>query len=589
MKNILFVDTETTGLNPNTDEIRLISYCKVTEEEELKDSSFKVQVADVWENPDKIREFGQIFQTSDTIVGHNLYFDLLFLEKYGIKPSWRQNLWDSRIASQVLFSEEESHSLQALVDRVLGIKLDKTMQKSNWSTRYLSPKQLEYAALDCKILIKLYKAISKLFDAKPNSYRTFLRDCRVYLATVLAAPVKIDTEKWKQNCLKWKQSSEQLAEEIGSLLEIEADLFGDKTEAVAKILRSPYKLINHLNKFAKKNGLTKNGKLQRYFDGTTSIDNLSKYNENRIIQLIIRYRELEKRLSAFGISWLDKYTYKNFLKCRSFNACLQSGRMAYSEPNIQQIPAIPEFRYCFVADDSRGKGREKGSVIIKSDYSQIELRICAEVTEDEKLIKAYQNGEDVHSQTARIIVGRVDKEARQAAKAVNFGLIYGMGSRSLAEYCRIGFGINISESVAKEWKQKFFAEYQGVAEWLASLPKRFPIDSESKNLIVHSLSRTRNIHPKECQFRYPLSTVANTLIQSVAADGLKNAIILMHNRKKEELKYLFSVHDEIVCETPEEEIETSITTVKQSMIDGMRTYIKQVPVIVETKIGKSWC
>jgi DNA polymerase-1 len=294
--------------------------------------------------------------------------------------------------------------------------------------------------------------------------------------------------------------------------------------------------------------------------------------DHPLAQLLRRYRLARKRVGTYGNDWLahvrdDGRVYADW---RQIGAA--SGRMSCSAPNLQQLPR-GDHRRCVVAP--------QGRVLVKADYSQVELRIAARVSGDEALIDAYRRGEDLHVLTARRVLGiqEVTKEHRQMAKALNFGLLYGMGAKGFRLYARAQYGLNLSEEDARRYRTAFFKNYPGLAAWHRSVRARKA--AETRTLVW----RRRLLNDKT-----PDTHRLNTPVQGTGADGLKLAFALLWERR-DEVPGAFpvlAVHDDIVVECCQDQSEAVAAWLKKAMADAMAPLIDPVPVDVEVKIGRTW-
>ena len=189
--------------------------------------------------------------------------------------------------------------------------------------------------------------------------------------------------------------------------------------------------------------------------------------------MLLDYREAEKRAGTYGLAWLDKALHPvtgrihaDYLQLGS-----RAGRMSCTKPNIQNLPRTETYRSCITA--------EPGSCIVKADYSQIELRIAAVIAQDAAMLAAYRDGQDLHTITAARLLGvapeQVTSDNRQLAKAVNFGLLYGMGAPRLQTYARQNYRVSLTLKEAEQYRHRFFAAYAGLAA-LAPRDGRHPAD-----------------------------------------------------------------------------------------------------------------
>jgi DNA polymerase I-like protein with 3'-5' exonuclease and polymerase domains len=297
--------------------------------------------------------------------------------------------------------------------------------------------------------------------------------------------------------------------------------------------------------------------------------------DHPLARLLLDYREAAKRANTYGREWVREHI-TDARVFATWNPCqAKTGRMSCKGPNLQQIPRDPAYRRCFVA--------KPGHVLVKCDFSQIELRIAAKVTGDRRMLDAYQKGEDLHTLTAAKFLGvepsAVTKEARQLGKPVNFGAIYGLGPRSLRRKARSDYGKEMTEKEARGFLNAFFAQYPGVRAWHTRIKCE-------KATAVWTLGG-RRIAVEPDQF---YGAKANYVVQGSGGDGLKRALVLLWERRGEcpGAEVVLAVHDEIVIEVPEADAEVAKAWVARSMIDAMAPLLDPVPVEVEAKVGRTW-
>ena len=217
-----------------------------------------------------------------------------------------------------------------------------------------------------------------------------------------------------------------------------------------------------------------------------------------------------------------------------------------------------------------------------ADYSQIELRVAAEISQDSRMIAAYKQGQDLHKLTASLIMDKpleeVTDDERQAAKAVNFGLIYGMGAKGLQSYAQNTFGVNMTEQDAIIFRARFFTAYQGLNQWHQR--EKQSARRETRTLIGRR--REWNDDPK-------LTEILNTPVQGCAADIIKKALTMLPDALNETRAMIIGcVHDEIILEAPEDKAEQVAQILKNTMEKAGQDILKSVPVIAETTIANSW-
>ena len=275
--------------------------------------------------------------------------------------------------------------------------------------------------------------------------------------------------------------------------------------------------------------------------------------EHPLANLLRRYRLAQKHGTTYGTDWLAHVTADGrvYPSWRQIGAA--SGRMTCSEPNMQQLPR-GEYRRCVVAP--------AGRVLVKADYSQIELRIAAKISGDKALLEAYQRGEDLHTRTARNVLGieEVTKQHRQLAKALNFGLLYGMGARGFRQYAKSQYGLNLTEDEARRYRDAFFQSYPGLASWHRRV--RSCRATETRTLA----GRRRLLEDQT-----PDTHRLNTPVQGTGADGLKLALALLWERRDQcpGAFPVLAVHDEIVIEADADQFEAAATWLKTAMLESM--------------------
>ena len=528
------LDIETTGLDPLSDKVRLVQLATDTD----------VLIVDV--NHVDITALQAVFDSETVFIGHNLKFDLRFLMHAGIMPGKNVTFFDTLLADQVLRGSRSPRALKAVVGHYLGEIIDKTQQAAEWGDA-VTPEMLAYAARDAAILLPLHDRISTLL-AKDS-----LAEVVALENEALPFVVHMELAGVSVYANKWRELTEAARIECSNL---EAEL----NHAAGRTVnwRSPKQIITVL-------------KEQGVAVKSTSEDVLSAYSDHELVSVLLKYREQSKYVSTYGEKFLQhihESTGRIHPDFRQIGA--DSGRMACSSPNMQNIPRNRDYRACVAPMD--------GKVLVKADYSQVELRIAAEISGDARLIEAYQAGEDIHSLTARLILGKETptKEDRQAAKAINFGLLYGMGAPRLKEYAKNTYGVILTDEEALTFRSKFFATYQGLRKWHRAQPdgvrtvktlagrKRFEVERFTEKL--------------------------NTPVQGTGADGLKAALgILWKEREKfPTARPVLVVHDEIVMECDATDAERVAAWLEDCMKRGMERYVKSLPVGVEVTIAETW-
>ena len=254
-----------------------------------------------------------------------------------------------------------------------------------------------------------------------------------------------------------------------------------------------------------------------------------------------------------------------------------TGRFSCSGPNFQQVPRDAGVRACFVAED--------GNKLVIADYSQIELRIAAEISEDQRMTEAYRNGADLHRLTASLVQGmsldEVTTAQRQAAKAINFGLVFGMGPRRLKYSAKHSYDVEMALAEAKTFRNRFFEVYSGIRAWHRKSEQELKHTNKQRTLCGRRFI-WKDIPPSFTVF-------INRQVQGTAADIAKIALGELPSALKEsEAKIIAMIHDEIIIEVPEANAVEAARRLQQTMEAAGRELLKQVPVVAEARIADSW-
>ena len=317
---------------------------------------------------------------------------------------------------------------------------------------------------------------------------------------------------------------------------------------------------------------------------STKADILEKLApDNKIIRDVLEYRKYQKLKSTYCDSLVSLVNPKtNRIHSVFHQTGTVTGRLSSSDPNLQNIPTRTELgreiRRMFTA--------KEGCILIDADYSQIELRVLAHLSNDETMIEAFKNGDDIHAVTASKILGipieQLTKEQRASAKAINFGIIYGMGEYTLSQ------DLNISFKQAKEYMEEYFDKYSGIRKYLDNLKK----SAQENGYVKTMMNRIRyipEINSSRPQLRaYGERIAMNTPVQGTAADIIKRAMVRVYDRiERENLRsrLILQVHDELIVESPFDEEERARDILKTEMENAVKL---NVPLSVDMHSGKSW-
>src|SRR5215813_7301294 len=558
-REVIGVDTETTSLDPFDGNIRLLQLA--TPEQNFVIDLYKVPAL-------KDRGLRELLSSESPIkVFHNAKFDLkMFLHHFDLEVD---GVFDTLLASQLVGAgrNEGGHGLAAVSERHLGEIVDKSLQTSDWSGE-LSEAQYEYAARDAALMIPLYEKLSAALNKLSLEFVARLEfECVLPLAAMELAGMALDADCWRALVVNLERAHELLSDELRRELAAgipQLTLFG---EPPIINLDSPTQVMEALANMGIKVEGTRSWQLQP----------LSK--QHPAVEKLLEYRSVQKLLSSYGLALLEHInpvTGRIHADFRQLGAT--GGRMSCSDPNLQQVPNTPEYRSCFRAP--------VGRKLIIADYSQIELRILADWSQDTALVKALMSGEDLHCVTASQMLGipleEVTKEQRAAAKQLNYGIMYGLGAQGLG--ARIGCSLEEAESLLR----KYFDAYSGVAAFLRDAADRAVGDRESRTrsgrLIYYSFDANDRSQVGATQ-----RLGKNAPIQGSSADITKRALSLLYKALKQvDAKIVNCIHDEIVVEVAEGRANECAAILDREMVTAAREFIRSVPVSVDTVVADAW-
>jgi DNA polymerase I len=555
LKDVGFValDLETTGLDPRKDSIRLLSLA-------IKSATYIVDCQSV--DPAVLLPI----LAEATLVAHNALFDLGFFAALGVEPG---KVADTMILSQLLHAGSKveplkrgqtSHSLDSVVKRELELEFDKTHQSGDWGGT-LTPEMTDYAARDVEILLPLYEVLTaKIEEASLTHVAEIEHRALPAVVWMSSAGVPIDADGWREHARK---------------TEADAALLEDELKALA-----PEHPEGKEWNFGSHQQVKKAAKLLGVDLPNTRDETLALYaKEHEFISALRNYRKAAKLASTYGEGWLESGHYQDgrvYASWRQLRAA--TGRMACDHPNLQNIPRSGPLRSYIRAPEGR--------VFVIADYSQIELRIAAKISEDPKMLNAYAEGRDLHTLTAQSLTGREDvsKDERKLAKAVNFGLLYGMGAKGLQSYALRSYGVEMSLEEATLYRRRFFESYLGLKKW-----------HDSQRLVWHrGDTETWTLTGRRRTDVQRLTDRLNSPVQGTGADGLKLALALLWERRDcPGAVPVLVCHDEVVVECDAEQAADVKAWLEKTMIEGMDAVLNSkeelnVPVDVEARIARSW-
>jgi len=507
-------------------------------------------------------------------IGQNIKYDYLVLGHYGLEVN--NICFDTMIASYLLNPNRPQHNLEIIALENLSYKMLTYKELVGTGKNEVIFNQVEipqaafYSCEDSDITFQSYQILLPKLEQEEleDLFYTIELPLIKTLASMERNGVKINTESLSLMSIELESRLKTLSEQIYFLAGEEFNINSPKQLA--------YILFEKLGLPVKKR--TKTGL-------STNVEVLTKLAEEHydLPMIMLEYRQLNKLKSTYADA-LPKLIHPRTGRIHtSFNQTVTAtGRLSSSDPNLQNIPIRTELgkriRDAFIP--------ESGSVLLSADYSQVELRILAHLSEDPILIEAFHKGEDIHTRTACEIFSlppdRVDGEMRRRAKVINFGIIYGMSPYGLAK------DLGIDRTTAGNYIVSYFARYAGVKDFLDQT-----ILKAGETGYVSTLFK-RKRHLPELQstnknIRQMAERMAiNTPVQGTAADIIKMAMInIFHKLNKSDLssKMILQIHDELLFEVPEGEIEKMKLLVKEEM-EGVLAM--KVPLIVDIGVGTSW-
>jgi len=517
-------------------------------------------------------------------VGQNYKYDALVLGAQGIDvpPAY----FDTMVASFCVAGATRRHGLDELALRYFDLKKIPTTELIGRGAKQITmaevpvAKVAEYACEDADVTWRLYGALSEELDE--SSAKELFFDLEMPLVEVLTAMerrgIRLDTT---------------LLEDFGRELETEIETHVARFEELAGgevNLNSP-KALGEL--FFERLRIQDQAGVRRprrtKTGWATDFETLSsKYGEIEIVSELLAYREVQKLKSTY-VDALPKYLNPDTgrVHCSFSQVTAATGRLASSDPNLQNIPVRGErgrrLREAFVAREPDERGEWE---LLAADYSQVELRIMAHLADDELMKRAFAEGRDIHASTAAVIFdvdeALVTREMRSRAKAVNFGLLYGMGAARLARET----GLSMNE--ARQFIERYFASFPRVRAWR----ERILEEARERGYVETLLGRRRkmpDITSDAPRLRAMAENAAvNTPVQGSAADIIKRAMIDLEARlAKSELagRMLLQVHDELVLEVPTAELDDTREVVREAMEGAVRL---SVPLHVDFGHGRTW-
>ncbi len=573
------VDTETTSLDPHQADLVGISLCSKVGKacyipvghkspKCLKKEAVIKKLKKILEDP-SIKKIGQ-----------NIKFDFIVFYKCGITLS---SMEDTMLMSYVLDAGKNRHNMDTLSEIHLGhktISFKETVgtgrKEINFSEVELD-KAKDYAAEDADVTFRLYKKFIKNLKSEKmiNIYEIFEKPLIKILAFMEIEGVEIDSKFLKSLSSKFEKKIQKLEKEVFKISKKEFNIASPKQ--LGEIIYNDLKIA----------GLKKTKK-GSFATSASVLEDLA-FKGHEFPKLILDWRQVSKLKNTYSDA-LPEHLNPNTKRVHTsfLLAATTTGRLASSDPNLQNIPIKSEdgkdIRKAFTA--------KKGHLLISADYNQIEMRILADLADVKELKKAFKNKEDIHSLTAsqifNIDIKKVNQDHRRKAKAINFGIIYGISQYGLAKQ------INVSNYEAEEFLNSYFAKFPEIKVYMDNTIK-FCRKSGYVNNIFGRRSHFNGINDKNFNVRnFQERAAINAPIQGSASEVMRLAMIRLDKKlseeKKSNSKMLLQIHDELIFEIPKKDekvmiklIEKEMTSVAQSDYHSFST-----PLTVDINVGDNW-
>ncbi|MDB9826951.1 DNA polymerase I [Candidatus Pelagibacter sp.] len=513
-------------------------------------------------------------------IGQNIKFDFIVLFKQGIDMN---SMEDTMLMSYVLDAGKNRHNMDTLSEihlqhKTISFKeiVGTGKKEINFSDVELD-KAMEYAAEDADITYRLYKIFSKnlKLEKLTNIYEIFEKPLIKILAFMEIEGIKIDNKFLKVLSEKFEKKISKLEKEVFKISKKEFNIASPKQ--LGEIIYNDLKIA-----------VLKKTRKGSFATNASVLEDLA-FKGHEFPKLILDWRQVSKLKNTYSdalpehINRTTKRVHTSFLL-----AATTTGRLASSDPNLQNIPIKSDdgkdIRKAFIA--------EKGFTLISADYNQIEMRILADLAEVKELKKAFSNDEDIHSLTAsqvfNVDIKKVDQDMRRKAKAINFGIIYGISQYGLAKQ------INVSNHEADEFLNAYFLKFPEIKIYMDNTIK-FCRKSGYVNNIFGRRSHFNGINDKNFNVRnFQERAAINAPIQGSASEIMRLAMIRLNKKfesiKNNKSKILLQIHDELIFEVPVKEVKNIAEIIKDEMTSVTESDLHtfSTPLTVDVNTGDNW-
>jgi len=578
-KTVFAVDTETSSLNPLETELVGVSFSYAANKAcyiplgHTKEKSLKKEIV--------LKKIKPLLEDqSIKKVGQNIKFDFIVLKQNGIEIN---SIEDTMLISYTLDAGVNRHNMDTLSEIHLGHKtisfkelVGSGKNKLNFSDIELN-KATEYAAEDADVTLRLYEHLKERLDEEKLNkiYEYFEKPMVKLLSKLEFNGIKVDANYLKKLSLQFENKLRKIEKNIFVIAGKEFNIGSPKQ--LGEIIYNELKIAK-LKK-------TRKGSLAT---SASVLEDLA-FTGHKLPNLILEWRQVSKLKNTYTDALQDHISSKTKRVHTSFLlAATNTGRLASSDPNLQNIPIKSEdgreIRKAFVAD--------KGNILISADYNQIEMRILADMADVKELKKAFKNNEDIHSLTAsqvfNVPINKVNNDLRRKAKAINFGIIYGITQYGLAKQ------ISVSNHEALDFINTYFKKFPEIKDYMNSTIKSCRIKGYVTNIFGRRI-HLRGINDKNFSVRsFQERAAINAPIQGSAADIIRLAMIkldqLIETDKKFKTKMLLQIHDELIFECANNDKDYVQKAIKDAMtsISSSDYHMFSIPLNVSINSGLNW-
>ena len=513
-------------------------------------------------------------------IGQNIKFDFIVLFKQGIEMT---SMEDTMLMSYVLDAGKNRHNMDTLSEIHLGHKTISFKEIVGTGKKEINFSDVEierakdYAAEDADITFRLYKKFSKNLKLEKmiNIYEIFEKPLIKILAFMEMEGVEVDNKFLKTLSSKFEKKIKNLEKEIFKISKKDFNIASPKQ--LGEIIYNDLKIA----------GLKKTKK-GSFATSASVLEDLA-FKGHKFPKLVLDWRQVSKLKNTYSDS-LPEHINPNTKRVHTsfLLAATTTGRLASSDPNLQNIPIKSEDG----RDIRKAFTSRKNHLLISADYNQIEMRILADLADVKELKKAFKNDEDIHSLTASQIfnvdIKKVDQDQRRKAKAINFGIIYGISQYGLAKQ------INVSNYEAEEFLDAYFAKFPEIKIYMNDTIK-FCRKSGYVNNIFGRRSHFNGINDKNFNVRnFQERAAINAPIQGSASEIMRLAMIRLNkklsDKKNIQSKMLLQIHDELIFEVPKNNEKTMVKLIKDEMASVVKSdhHSFSIPLTVDINVGDNW-